>query len=332
MNANLFERVLKTIRHYEMLNPGDSVLAAVSGGPDSMFMLHAICRLKSKLSLKGVAVANLDHGLRGRVSREDSDFVKKAATGLGLEFFHKKIELKKEKHPGLSTEELAREKRYAFLAKSASKIGANVIATGHTLDDHAETILMRLIRGSSLKGIIGIPPVREEKGLRIVRPLLELGKEEIKKYLDESGVAYRVDHTNFEPIYFRNIVRKEIIPFLEKYNPRLKRALVNLSEHLREDFEFIEDAKRKALLQLKPSNRGILKIKLKDLVVQPKSLQKEILRDALNLVGGEVKRLTYRHWKEMEYFIKYKRRGDSLHLPGGVGIKRTDESLDFQKL
>lgn len=327
---NLIERVLKTIRNYEMLKPQDTVLVAVSGGPDSVFLLQALKFLKTKLKLIKLIVCNLDHGLRGRESRDDSLFVKITAEDLGLDFIHKRINLSKEKSKDLSTEEIARIERYRFFLDAARAVKADVAATGHTLDDQAETILMRLIKGSSLKGIVGISPVRIEGNIRIVRPLFELEKKEIEEYLDERGVAYRIDSTNKEPIYFRNVVRKEILPFLEKYNPRLKRALCSLAEHLREDLEFIRESK-KALRHKPREADGVLEIKLKDLIVQPKALQKEVLRDALDKIGGEVKRLSFRHWKEAEQLIAHKRKGSSLDLPGDIRITRTATSVLFQK-
>lgn len=331
MPQNLIEGVLKTTRHYDMLKSGDAVLAAVSGGPDSVFLLHVLNRLKKKLNIKNIVVANLDHGLRGEESKEDSRFVKKLSKGLGSEFIHKKINLKKIKNKKLSTEEVAREERYKFFKEAAKSSGASVIATGHTLDDQAETVLMRFVKGSSMKGIVGVLPVREENGFKIVRPIIGLEKREIKEYLDAAGIPYRIDHTNLEPIYFRNVVRNEIIPFLERYNPRLKRVLSNLAEHAREDFEFIKEAKSGFQKQISRGKGGV-ELKLKDIVIQPKALQKEILRDALDKIGGEVKKLTFRHWKEMENFIKYKRKGSSLDLPGGVRLTRTAEALVFYLL
>jgi tRNA(Ile)-lysidine synthase len=328
MPNNLIEIVLKTIRNYEMLKPGDTVLVAVSGGSDSVFLLQALNSLKSKLKLKNLVVCNLDHGIRGRESSEDSAFVKKLAEGLNLGFIHKKIDLSKKRSKELSTEEVAREERYKFFNDAAKAAKADIIATGHTLDDQAETVLMRIIKGASLKGLVGISPVRDEGSLKIIRPLFELEKSRIEKYLDERGVEYRIDSTNAEPIYFRNVVRKDIIPFLEKHNPRIKRALCSLAEHLREDFEFINEAKS-AIGHFTRSTGKSVEIRLKDLAIQPRALQKEILRDALDKIGGEVKRLNFRHWKEMEQFIKHKRKGNSIDLPGDIRVTRTASSLVF---
>ena len=330
MKDNLIERVLRTTRNYDMFKAQDTVLVAVSGGPDSVFLLFCLKFLQPKLKLKKLVVCNLDHGIRGKESREDSSFVKKITEDSNLGFIHKKIDLSKKRSKDLSTEEIAREERYKFFNDAARAVKANVVATGHTLDDQAETILMRIIKGASLKGIIGISPVREEGSLKIIRPLFELEKTEIERHLDERGLEYRIDSTNAEPIYFRNVIRRDIIPFLEKYNPRVKRALCSLAEHLREDFEFINEAKS-AVGHFAHSAGASLEIKLKDLAIQPKALQKEIVRDALDKIGGEVKRLNFRHWKEMEQFIKHKRKGSSIDLPGDIRVTRTVAALIFKK-
>lgn len=328
---NLIEQVLKTIRSYEMLAAGDTVLAAVSGGPDSVFLLHALKSLKNKLKLKKVAVCNLDHGLRADESKEDSLFVKRLAVELGFEFIHKTIDLKKLARKGISTEEAAREERYKFFQEAAGKSGANILATGHTLDDQAETVLMRFIKGTALKGIVGIAPVIEFGKLKVIRPLIEIEKQEIVGHLDDDGIHYRIDRTNAEPVYFRNVVRGEIMPFLEKYNPKLKRSLFNLAEHLREDFDFIEEARVKMAGARGPGGTSRVEIRLKDIAVQPKALQKEILRDLLEDAGGEVKRLSFRHWKEMESLIRHKYKGNSVDLPGNIRVTRGADSIVFSK-
>lgn len=332
MALNLVERALKTMRQYDMASPGDVVLAGISGGPDSVFLLNLLLRLKNKLGIKEIVVCNLDHGLRGKESRDDSSFVKKYSKKYGLKFIHKKVNLKFARPKGLSVEEIAREARYKFFNEAAARARANVIATGHTLDDQAETVLMRLIKGASLKGIVGISPVREEGRFKVIRPLIELEKNEITRYLDSSEIPYRIDSTNIEPIYFRNVVRAEIMPFLERYNPRLKRVLFNLAEHLREDFEFISGEKDRIQREIVRKKGPNVEVRLKDIVVQPRAIQKEILRDSLEKAGGEVKKLSFRHWKEIEALIKTGRNGNSIDLPGSVRAGRTADFLIFQRI
>lgn len=332
MAQQLFERVLKTIRNFEMLRPGDTVLVAVSGGPDSVFLLRSLLYLKKKLAIKAIAVATLDHGLRGAESREDSLFVARLARRAGVRVLRKRIAPGALRRAGISTEEWAREERYAFFKEAAAKAGANVIATGHTLDDQAETMVMRLVKGASLKGMAGIPPVRSDGAATVIRPLLELEKREICAYLDREEIGYRIDRTNDAPLYFRNVVRSEIIPFLEKYNPRVKRVLSNLAEHLREDLEFIRDAKAEVSKRALRSGRGHAEIPLKDIAVQPRALQKEILRDMLEAAGGDVKKLAFRHWKELANLLRAQRTGNAVDLPGGVRAERTKDRLVFRVL
>lgn len=329
---NLAAKVLKTVRNYDMVKPRDNMLVAVSGGPDSVFLLRTLVSLKSKLKLGGVAVCNLDHGLRGAESVEDSAFVKDLCEKMGLRFFHRAVRAGEDLSGDLSTEEKARQLRYKFFMDAAVESGSNVIATGHTLDDQAETVIMRVVVGASLKGLAGIAPVREYKGVRIIRPLIETEKGQIVAELDRSGLSYRIDSTNPQPIYLRNVVRSQIIPFLEKYNPRLKRVLFNLAQHLREDYDFIDSARALASGRMLRSQPGSSSVAIKDIAVQPKAIQKEIMRDLLESSGGQVKRLSFRHWKEVEDLLIRKGKGNCVDLPGGIRVKKTERHLVFSRI
>ncbi len=312
-----------------MLEKGDRVLVCISGGPDSCFLLEALLRLKDEFNIK-LFIANLDHGIRGRESYEDSLFVKRLSKKYKIRLFFKKLNFKKDKK--LSIEETARRVRYNFFNSAAERHRINKIATAHTVDDLAETVLMRIIKGTSLKGVIGIPPKRASAGeIEYIRPLIEVEKKDILKSLKEHKIIYRIDRTNLETKFFRNAVRNRIIPYLSRYNPRLKRALVNLAENLREDKEFIESQKNKisGLIHQKGQN---VSLRLKDIAIQPKAIQKEIARDALIKVGSNIKKLTFRHWKEIHFLIKLKPSGKSLDLPGGIRLTKNSGSLVFSKL
>ncbi|MBU1656779.1 MAG: tRNA lysidine(34) synthetase TilS, partial [Candidatus Omnitrophica bacterium] len=196
------KRIKDTIKHYDMLHPGDRVLVAVSGGSDSVCLLRALRGMR-KMDLE-IVVGNLDHGIRKRGSKADSAFVKKLSKELGLLYAHRELNLKACKREKSSLEEKARSARYDFLGSCAKKYNCGIIATGHTLDDQAETVVMRFILGSSLKGMSGIPPVRYENGLKIIRPLIRVEKKEIIQQLHAEGWPYREDHTNRDTKYFRN--------------------------------------------------------------------------------------------------------------------------------
>ena len=327
-NMNLASRILNTIDRFQMIERGDKVLVGVSGGPDSVFLVHALNRLSDKLGIE-LCVAHLDHGIRGKASGQDAQFVKKLARSLDLKLAYKKLKSVKTASK-LSPEERFREKRYEFFKQAARELGAGCLATAHTLDDQAETVLMRVIKGASLKGVVGIHPKRVEGKIKFIRPLLEVRKTEIIKYLKAKKISYRVDRTNLEDKFLRNRIRNKVIPYLEKINPRLKAALFNLAESLREDFEFIEEEKRKInpIIKSKKSARHIM---LCDMLLQPKALQKEIAREALRSVGGNIKRLTFGHWKDIDNFVRKKAAGKSMDLPGGVKMRKTRDRLIFTK-
>ena len=214
-NSAFLKRVKDTVKQYDMLRPGDRVLVAVSGGPDSVGLLKALLEMRKNLGIE-IVVGNLDHGIRGRESRRDSDLVKRMSENLGLPLMHKRINLKSQPKGKKSLEERARERRYAFFREAAEKNMCNVIATGHTLDDQAETVLMRIITGASAAGLAGIPPARRDDGIKIIRPFIRTSKHDILSYLGKTGWEYAEDHTNRDKKFRRNRIRLEVLPFLEK--------------------------------------------------------------------------------------------------------------------
>ena len=325
----LAHKILKTISRYDMMKKGDKVLIAVSGGADSVFLLSFLNDFKRKLGIK-LYVAHMDHGIRGPDSRRDALFVRKMAGSLGVRFIYKKLNSRKNLDPKLSLEENLREARYNFFKNAAKKTGARVVTTAHTLDDQAETVFMRILKGSSLKGLVGVHPVRVDGNTRFIRPLIEIEKKDIKKLLKEKNIPYRVDKTNFDDKFLRNRVRNKIFPYLQRVNPRIKRALFNLAESLREDYEFIREENRRKLSLLKGSGPENY-ISLCDILAQPKALRKEITREALKRAGANIKKLTFRHWKDIDNFIRCAPSNKSIDLPGAVKMKKSKERLIFSK-
>jgi tRNA(Ile)-lysidine synthase len=220
-------RVHAAIDAHAMLRTGDRVLVAVSGGADSVALLHA-------LHLLGwpVAVAHLDHQTRDGDSRADAQWVAAETQRLNLPFFSISRPVAQEaRAAGLSFELHARNVRYAFFKQAAREQGCTIIATGHHADDQAETVLMRVLRGTTPNGLAGIPPVRDDEELRIIRPLHTCTREMITIWLEDLGVTWREDKSNADPQYSRNRVRRELLPRLEQdYNPRVRDALLRLAE------------------------------------------------------------------------------------------------------
>lgn len=212
----MIAKIKKTISTYNMLSKGDRVLVALSGGPDSVCLLYVLRELGLKLY-----IAHLNHGLRGKESDTDQRFCEDLGRRLGIPVYTKKVKIKK-------NEETGRNARYKFLEETSRRIGATKIALGHNADDQAETVLMRLLRGAGTRGLSGIPPVR---GI-IIRPLINVWREEILDYLKKKDIAYRIDSTNLGTDYFRNRIRHELIPYLSKYNPNIKNILRNTGRNM----------------------------------------------------------------------------------------------------
>lgn len=220
---------------YNMLPRGCLVLAAVSGGKDSVFLLEKLLELAPKLELR-IACAHFDHRLRGAESDRDREFVRSLCEKKGLPCYIGQGDVSGyAKEKGLGLEEAARILRYEFLERTADKTGASRIATAHTADDNLETLMMNLLRGSGLNGLGGIPPVRG----RIVRPLLETSSEEILQYLSERGIEYVEDSTNSDDFCLRNRVRHRLIPLMRELNPAVDSAAVRCISLLRQDGEFL---------------------------------------------------------------------------------------------
>ena len=278
----LLDRVRATIAKYRMLADGEIVLAAVSGGPDSVCLLHVLAELGYRLH-----TAHFDHQTRGRRSAEDADFTRDAAQRLGAPFHLERRHIEKEaRDAGASFEAYARGARYSFFRHVADAIGCTAVATGHHADDRAETVMMRLLRGTWPGGLGAIPPVRENHdGRRIVRPLIECSRGEIMEYLSQRGTAFRIDETNALLHHTRNRVRHELLPRLAgEYNPRLREALCRLAEMQRDASDVVRQ--RTGELILACYHDGA--VDLVEFARGPVACQRELLVDCAERNGIEV--------------------------------------------
>lgn len=295
-----------------MIEKGDKVLVGVSGGPDSTALLHILHEMKDKLGIR-LYVAHLNHNVRGGASEADEEFVKAGAQKLNLPFYSKKLSKAALKAKG-SKEELMRNERYKFLADAAERFKANKIALAHTSDDQAETVLMRLIKGSGLKGLGGIPPMRLLGKCTLIRPLIKTSKKEVLIFLKKKNLSYRKDATNFDEAYLRNSIRRRLIPFIEKkYNPKIKKSLCEISDIAREDDAYIEEAAHRAFKKCLTSK---LQIQISKFQKLPIALRRRVLRIAIEQVKGNLRRLEFRHLEAIEGLISAK--AGKLDLPCGI--------------
>lgn len=241
------EKVLKTMQKYNMIKSGDTIVIGVSGGPDSMALLNILNNLKEKLNIK-LYVAHINHMIREEAD-EETEFVKDFCAKIDVEFFAKKVKVEEEaKKQRIGTEEAGRNIRYDFFEEVAKRVGANKIATAHNSNDNAETVLMNLIRGTSISGLKGIEKVRDGK---FIRPIIECSREEIEEYCKENNLNPRYDKTNNENIYTRNKIRNLLIPFLKKeFNPNIIEGINRLSQIATEEEQFINKTVEKEYKKL----------------------------------------------------------------------------------
>ena len=237
--------LLKQVRQLGLLSPGDRVVVAVSGGADSVALLQVLHAWRERMDLT-LAVAHVEHGLRGSESLDDATFVKQLARQLGFPFFLKRIRLKPllRERKGESVQAVARERRYAQLQAVAREWGGTKIAVGHTQDDQAETVLMSMLRGAGLAGLSGMPAQRQPY---VIRPFLQVSRSEILQYLDDKRREFRVDSSNESPKYLRNRLRREVIPLLKTFNPGVVSVLSRQADILREEHHYLDEVAKASL-------------------------------------------------------------------------------------
>jgi len=314
----LTETVRSTIVRHRMVVPGGTVVAAVSGGPDSMAMLHVLNELSPGLGIS-IAVAHLNHGFRPEAA-DESRFVAAEAERLGLPFVTEKAGLKESlKENPENKQAAARNARYAFLERAADRLGADRIAVGHTADDQAETWLMRELRGSGASGLSSIPPVRG----RVIRPLIDASRDDIMDYLGLKGVKSVTDQSNLQPVYLRNRIRLELIPLLKKYNPKVIEALNHSVDILRAEDEFLS-AYTDDLLPglLTGDGPDVYEVELNAFRRLPSAIKRRVLRQLVERVKGDLLGIGFGHIMDAESMASAG-TGKGVDLPGEIRVERS---------
>ena len=315
-----------------MLTQGDHLVVAVSGGPDSVALLRALILLSSEYRLR-LTTAHLNHGLRGTESEEEADFVRRISNEMGIACICKTADIRLlQCGKGQSLEEIGREERYRFLNDTADRCGARKIATGHHRDDQAETVLINLIRGSGLEGLKGIVPVRDD---RIIRPLLDVSKEEILDFLNHEGLAYRVDSSNLDPIYLRNRIRRDLIPDLKaRYNPRIVSSLCHMAEIIRRDDDYLQTVTNQILHDwgITPGAADV-HLPISSLLGLHKAIQGRIIKCLLEAATPSGKGIGFRHIEAVLALLRppYHDRKTSLDLPCLICVEKEEGALRISR-
>ncbi len=320
------------IRLQGLLAPGDHVLAAVSGGPDSVALLGVLTKLQVGLALERITVVHFDHGLRGRESDEDRQFVAALARAEGLDFHWARADVAGfARNKKISIEMAARECRRSFFLKTAAELKADKIALGHTADDQAEEVLLRILRGTGPGGIQGMSASTAQG---IIRPLLFATREAILEYLKDGGRQFRNDSTNLVPSCQRNFLRLKVFPLLkEAFNPQIGSTITRCADLAREEESWwdsqirtlwddlcLETAQHRCALDFE-GVRGL----------HP-ALVRRILRFGINLVKGNLSGVGYVHLEALSDLVFSGRRGKTVEIPGGLeAVLREDKLLIASK-
>jgi tRNA(Ile)-lysidine synthase len=314
----------RTIQRFNMLTQDDTVLVGVSGGPDSVALLYVLLTLKARLNLE-LAVAHVHHGLRSAAQRE-ADQVQALAHKHSLRLHLAKLDLGDRRG---SLEERARDARHAVFERLAVKHEYIRIALGHQADDNAEAVLMNLLRGSGMRGLAGIPPVRQ----RIIRPLIETGRTQILAYLHELAVPYACDETNKDPRFMRNRIRNELIPLLEQhYNPQVVRILNRTADLCRDEELFWREYLHPLMGRARISaDRTRLDVPIDLLMPLSRAVLRRLLREALGQWRGDLRRIGAGHIDSLIDTLLDRPGNASLRLPNSILVECDGAWLHFRQ-
>lgn len=335
-------RVRTTVGKYGMLPAKGRIIAAVSGGPDSMAMLEALLEILGDRAIAAagapedrLVVAHLHHGIRGGAADVDAEFVRQYAEARAIRFVlgWEDVPARAEKERR-SLEEAARLARLEFLTRTAGEERAGAVALAHTADDQAETVLLRLLRGSGISGLSGMRPVRElSPGVRLIRPLIEIERSEVERFLAERGVPYRTDETNRDVRFPRNRIRHRVMPLLREIQPRASAVLARAARLLSEAADFLDEAASGALSELGAPRRGEpFEIAVSRFEQIAPALKGPVLRKAFRLVSGLV--MSSGHvgaaLRLVTSFASARVEGNRLDLPGGWRMRRSGGRVVFE--
>jgi len=312
-DARLEYHAALALRRLHLESP---ILIAVSGGPDSMALLHYLAR--DAAGVPPLVAGHVNHALRGAESDADAAFVRTAASAWGVPYEEVGLPA-----GSASSEESARLARYEALGAMSARFGAECVLTAHTADDQAETVLLRLFRGAGLRGLSGMPFRGKVRGVRIARPLLHVTREQIQEYLRRRGVSYRVDSTNETSVPARNFIRREVLPLVRsRLNPSAREALLRTAAAAHDADELLTALARERFAEVVVERRpGQIALDATLLERYPKPLRAYVFRLALQELTGSLREIAGTHIEAL-LTLATTTRPRSLDLPGHVVAQR----------
>ena len=315
----MYNKVIETIKKFNMLNNGENVVVGLSGGADSCALTHILARLSEKMDLHITAV-HINHGIRGEEAERDERSAEEFCRRLNIEFiaYHCDIPSEAAKR-GIGEEEAGRLVRYEKFYETAGKKNGAKTAVAHNMNDKAETLIMNLCRGAGMKGLAGIKPVSGS----IIRPLIFCTRDEIEKYCDDNNIEYCTDSTNLQNEYTRNKIRNILLPWLsENINPAAAMNMANASELLREEEEYLESkAQEQYKKLLKDSGDGFVSLNVDGLASEHSVIRRRVLRIALRSLRPDMRDFGRKHTESAEDILMGD-TGRRISLPGGITVSK----------
>lgn len=313
--SSFIKKIQNGISRYDLLEKHDKILLAVSGGPDSICLLDVFSKLQDKYALE-LAVAHVNYSLRGHDSDTDEKFVRNLARKYEFKIFILKTD------PQKTSENILRDIRYDFLEKIRNDNNFDLIAVAHNADDQVETFFLRLLRGSGLQGLAAM----KHKNEKIIRPLLGITRPEIKKYLRENNLSFRMDKTNLESQFLRNKIRNQLIPYLDKnYNPQIKKTVFDSLESIGEDLDFLNIQTEKVYRKNK-----VLSAR-KMLALHP-AIRRRLILTAIYDKRKDLKDIEFAHVAEIEKILKSNKNKRQRVLFKGLKVTRSGDKIKIEKL
>ncbi|EOD01137.1 tRNA lysidine(34) synthetase TilS [Caldisalinibacter kiritimatiensis] len=323
------EKVVHTIKKYNLIEKVDNVLLGLSGGPDSLALFYILKDLQQEIEFK-LHVAHVNHKVRGKEADEDEKFVRDICNRYKVPFYSKSVDMKGyAKKKKLSEEEAGREIRYNFFYEIINKLGGGKIAVAHNKDDQGETLIMRVLRGTGIDGLVGMDYINGN----IIRPLLDVTREEIEKFCEENNIKPRIDKTNLKPIYGRNKIRLELIPYIqENFNEGIIDTLFRMSRVIKMDSKFLNDYSYGEFkkIVIEESNNKVV-ADLNKLVDMHKSIKARVIRLCIEKINKDLKGIEEKHVSQVIELIDKGITGKRVNISNNINVSISYDKVVFIK-
>ncbi|MFH1654222.1 MAG: tRNA lysidine(34) synthetase TilS [Pseudomonadota bacterium] len=324
----LYQNFLKTIEENGLFEAGDNLVVGVSGGVDSVVLLHLLLRLRDELGVF-LHVVHVNYKMRGKDSDGDEYFVRELCENKSIPFFRRRVDLSNERE---NFQLEARNFRLDFFARIAGQLGADAIVLGQHLDDQVETVLMHLVRGCGVAGLRGIEIKSNYCGVKLIRPLIAFSKNEIFEFAEKNKIEWREDVSNEKLIYTRNIMRHKLISVMKEINPKVEEAIFHLSRHAKEDDDALSKFADEFSAIFFHHDEREISFDRDEYLKKPISIRKRILILAYTKLRGNKEHLSGDHIERMDHIARRETHGKEYSLPGNFHFLATADLLIIRNM